>query len=235
VRRLSDLTEPYDSGIFSQLFPRSVGAAAAWLSDEFLPLFPEEAQAIGNAVPKRRIEFTAGRHCARMAMAQLGYPACGIPSGPDRAPIWPSGLVGSITHSTDLCAAVVASNQSFRSVGIDTELVDGIPAELMEETLRPDEVADLDRDARPDGADWPTLYFCLKEAAYKAFYPIFRRIIGFQEMRVRVYREGRRFLAEVPGLLVGEAPPLQGRYQVRHGRVHAACWRTGALLGTDEG
>lgn len=229
MRRLSDSTEPCDPGLFSQLFPRAVGVAASWLSDEVLPLFPEEAQAIGNAVAKRRIEFTAGRHCARLAMAQLGHPACAIPRGPDRAPVWPSGLVGSITHSTDLCAAVVARSDCFRTVGIDTELIDAIPAELVEDILRPDEAGEINRNARPDGADWPTLYFCLKEAAYKAFYPTRRRIIGFQDMRVRVDPEARSFLAELPGLFASGIPIFQGRYSVRHGRVHAACWVAAAL------
>ena len=77
---------------------------------------------------------------------------------------------------------------------------------------------------RPDGADWPTLYFCLKEAAFKAFYPTYRRIIGFQDMRVRVDLDARRFLAELSGLSASGIPIFQGRYLVRDGRVHAACW-----------
>jgi 4'-phosphopantetheinyl transferase EntD len=222
VRRTSDPTKPCDPELFARLFPRSVGVAVLQLSDEAFPLFPEEAQTIGNAVAKRRIEFAAGRHCARLAMAQLGHPARAIPSGPDRAPIWPSGLVGSITHSTELCAAAVARSDCFRSVGIDTEPIEAIPAELADEILRSDEADELDRNDRPDGADWPTLYFCLKEAAYKAFYPICRRIVGFQDMRVRVDPDARSFLAEPPGLFAGGI--FQGSYLVRHGRVHAACW-----------
>jgi len=224
VRPLSDSTGPCDPGLFSQLFPRPVGVAASRPSDEFLPLFPEEEQAVGNSVAKRRIEFAGGRYCARMAMAKLGHSPCGIPSGPDRAPVWPLGLVGSITHSTDFCAAVVARSDCFRTVGIDAEPIDAIPAELVEEILRPDEAGEFNSEARPDGADWPTLYFCLKEAAYKAFYPTYRRIIGFQDMRVRVDLDARRFLAELPGLSASGIPIFQGKYVVRHGRVHAACW-----------
>ena len=118
----------------------------------------------------------------------------------------------------------MARNDCFRTVGIDTEPIDAIPAELVEEILRPDEAGEFDPDTRPDGADWPTLYFCLKEAAYKAFYPTYRRIIGFQDMRVRVDPEARRFLAELSGLSGSGIPIFQGRYLVRHGRVYAACW-----------
>jgi 4'-phosphopantetheinyl transferase EntD len=124
----------------------------------------------------------------------------------------------------DFCAAVVARSDCFRTVGIDTEPVDAIPAELVEEILRLDEVGEFNSEARPDGADWPTLFFCLKEAAYKAFYPTYRRIIDFQDMRVRVDLEAQRFLAELPGLSASGSPIFQGRYLVRYGRVHAACW-----------
>jgi 4'-phosphopantetheinyl transferase EntD len=198
--------------------------AALRPSDEFLPLFPEEEQAVGNSVVKRRIEFAEGRCCARMAMAKVGHLPCAIPSGPDRAPVWPFGLVGSITHTMDFCAAAVARKDCFSTMGIDAEPIDAIPAEVVEEILRPDEASEFNLEARPDGADWPTLYFCLKEAAYKAFYPRYRRIIGFQDMRVRVDLDARRFLAELPGLSVSGFPIFQGRYLVRHGRVHAACW-----------
>jgi enterobactin synthetase component D / holo-[acyl-carrier protein] synthase len=222
VRALSDSTEPWDARLFSQLFPRPVGVAVSRSLDEVMPLFPEEERAVGNAVAKRLIEFAAGRHCARMAMAELGHSPCGIPSGLDRAPIWPPGLVGSITHSTDFCAAVVARSDCFQTVGIDAEPVNAIPVELVEEILRPDETGEFNSEECTDCVNWPTLYFCLKEAAYKAFYPTYRRIISFQDMRVRVDSEARRFLAELPGL--SGSPIFQGRYLVRHGRVHAASW-----------
>ena len=224
MRPPSDSTGPCDPGLFSQLFPRPLGVAALRPSDKFLPLFADEEQSVANSVAKRRLEFAWGRYCARMAMAELGHPPCGIPSGPDRAPVWPLGLVGSITHSTDFCAAVVARSDCFRTVGIDAEPIDAIPAELVEEILRPDEASEFNSKARPDGADWPTLYFCLKEAAYKAIYPTHRRIIGFQDMRVRLDLDARRFLAELPGLSARGIPIFQGRYLVRHGRIHAACW-----------
>lgn len=207
-----------------RLFPFAVGAAAVPLSGRTFPLHCSEAPAIENAVAKRRAEFAAGRHCTRAAMAGLGYAPCAIPSGPDRAPVWPSGLVGSITHGAGVCAAVVGSSRDYRSIGIDTELVDSIAPELAAEVLRQDEACELDHGARPDGADWLTLHFCLKEAAYKAFYPIFRRVIGFQDMRLRVQPLTREFLAEPQGRPVGEARIFRGRYRVECRRILAACW-----------
>jgi 4'-phosphopantetheinyl transferase EntD len=157
-------------------------------------------------------------------MAQVGHAAGALPSGADRMPVWPAGVVGSITHSAGYCAAVAAPGDRFRAIGIDMERVDAAPEELAAGVFRSDEVGLLDPRVRPDGADWLTLHFCLKEAAYKVFYPLFRQIIDFQEMRLFIRPDERTFTAEpwVEGL--DGAPVFHGKYLVRHGRIHAACW-----------
>jgi len=215
-----------DANLISRLFPDRVAVAAVRLSDEQFPLCPEEERYISRATAKRRIEFSAGRHCARLAMVQIGHPPSALPSGPDRAPIWPTGLVGSISHIDTLCAAAVAPRTRFRSIGIDMEPVGAVGTALASDIMRPDERLALDGSAASDGADWPSLYFCLKEAAYKAFHPLFRTVIGFHEMRILPLPRPERFRAEagVPG-----APVFEGSYAVRHGRIHAACWYPGPL------
>lgn len=179
---------------------------------------------VDRAVAKRRTEFSAGRHCARSAMAQLGRPVAALLNGADRAPIWPPGLVGSITHDAKCCAAVVASEQHFRSIGIDLESIGAVPAELADRVLRPDEIAKLDRLFKPDGADWLTLSFCLKEASYKAFYPVFRRIIDFHDMRLSIKTEDRTYSAEVYGENSNLISTFEGRYLIENGNIHAGSW-----------
>src|SRR4051812_2128234 len=63
------------------------------------PLFSEELEVVSRAVAKRKREFALGRMCAHRALSALGVPACGLPMAADRSPVWPSGIVGSITHS----------------------------------------------------------------------------------------------------------------------------------------
>jgi 4'-phosphopantetheinyl transferase EntD len=208
----------------SELFPRSVGAAFVRISGVVFPLFPEEATTVRRAVAKRRIEYAAGRHCARLAMAELGQKPCAIPSGPDRGPIWPRGLVGSITHGSDECTAVVGFEECFRSIGIDMQMVGSVPQALASKILRWDEAVALDRTSRPDDADWPTLHFCLKEAAYKAFHPLYRKVIGFHDMRIAVKTEARHFLATVPSLAAPEFTVFEGHYLVQNGCIYAGCW-----------
>ncbi|MGX9147748.1 hypothetical protein [Mesorhizobium sp. 128a] len=48
---------------------------------------------------RRRREFGWGRHHAREALRHLGFAPVAILSR-DRAPLWPSGVVGSISHSS---------------------------------------------------------------------------------------------------------------------------------------
>jgi len=209
---------------FSALFPWPVGAAAIQLGDPVTSLFPEEQATILKATMKRRNEFIAGRHCARLAMLRIGHPAVVLPSGLDRMPIWPAALVGSITHGAECCAAVVAIKHQVCAIGIDMEALDAVSEELASIILRLDETAQYEQRLRPDGADWLTLIFCLKEAAYKVFYAMFRQIIDFHEMRIVVRHESRTFTA-TPHLKnsVG-APTFHGKYLVQHGRIHAACW-----------
>ena len=111
-------------------------------------LLPGEQAAIIHAVDKRRREFMAGRTCARRAMVALGEQAAPIPQGKDRAPIWPQGVVGSITHTDTRCAVAVARvADGFCSLGLDIEPATPINPELLRIICVPEERAYLDSQA----------------------------------------------------------------------------------------
>jgi len=86
-------------------------------------LFPDEAQYLGRAVPKRIQEFAAGRLCARRALAEFGFTDYPLRSNSDRRPQWPAPVIGSITHIAGMCGAVVAKQRQFRAIGLDMEIV----------------------------------------------------------------------------------------------------------------
>lgn len=88
---------------------------------EYHPLFPEEIHSLDNVVDRRRIEFATGRYCAKKAISLLGVTPIAIVIGDGREPVWPSGIVGSITHCSGYCAAVVAKSSQVLSSGIDAE------------------------------------------------------------------------------------------------------------------
>src|SRR5665213_2216984 len=81
----------------------------------------EEISLERGATPSRVRELRAGRATARLAMHQLGAEPLPLLVGPSGAPLWPSGLCGSIAHSATQIAVVAARLQRFRSMGVDIE------------------------------------------------------------------------------------------------------------------
>ena len=57
-----------------------------------------EARVVRHAVPERRREHATVRACARAALVQLGQRPVPILNDPDGVPVWPLGVVGSLTH-----------------------------------------------------------------------------------------------------------------------------------------
>src|ERR1700688_5221299 len=78
-------------------------------------------QALRHATQKRQREFLAGRWCAKQALQCLGAGSTHVAMAGDRAPIWPDGVVGSITHTGGFVAAAVAWAADIAGVGIDSE------------------------------------------------------------------------------------------------------------------
>ncbi|MFL5884840.1 MAG: 4'-phosphopantetheinyl transferase, partial [Thermoleophilaceae bacterium] len=82
-------------------------------------LFPEEEALVARAVAKRRNEFVTGRALARRALSTLGVAPVAIGRGARGQPLWPGGIVGSITHCRGYRACAVARFDEIASVGID--------------------------------------------------------------------------------------------------------------------
>ena len=95
-------------------------------------LFPAEEAVVRTAGPRRRAEFTAGRACARAALAALGLPAAPVLAGRAGEPRWPAGVTGSITHCAGYRACAAARIADVAAIGIDAEPDAGLPAGLIE-------------------------------------------------------------------------------------------------------
>ncbi|WP_073964599.1 4'-phosphopantetheinyl transferase family protein [Streptomyces sp. CB02460] len=171
-------------------------------------LFPAEEALIADVVEERRREFTTVRGCAREAMRQLGRePAPLVRQGRD-GPVWPEGLVGSLTHCVGYRAAAVAPAGAFRAVGIDAEPDAPLPYGLDRRVLTAGEaeaVAELGRAEVP--VAWDRLVFCVKEAVYKAWHPLTGLPLGFLDAEVALSVDGT-FTARVPGGPVPGGPPF---------------------------
>jgi 4'-phosphopantetheinyl transferase EntD len=203
----------------------SQGLAAAELYDdppELTPL-PEEEPLIAKSVAKRRNEFITVRYCARQALGELGVPPVPILKGDKGQPCWPDGVVGSLTHCDGYRGAAVGRQGEVRSVGIDAEPHGVLPKGVLDAISLPEERAELR--ALPAGLHWDRILFCAKEATYKAWYPVTRRWLGFEDAHIvfDVDDTGTAggFVSRIlidPAALSG--PPLQtlsGRWSVRDG------------------
>lgn len=169
-------------------------------------------EGLPGALPARLAEFSAGRAAARIA---LHHPDQSIPIGPDRAPIWPAGLVGSITHCAGLCLAIVGKSLEYQGLGLDVEPDIPLAADLWSTILREDETPSHDHSA--------LVHFVAKEAAYKAQYSISKRLFGFHTLRL-TFKENQ-FEAE----FAEPIPPFEKGDRLR-GRILRAGGYLGAIV-----
>lgn len=140
-----------------------------------------------NAVQKRKAEFRAGRYCAAVVLAQLGYAkSTMIGIGPGREPQWPEGVVGSITHASGYASAVAAKQQLVRGIGIDSEAwIDaGTARELGRHILTATECHDEQQHLFASPRHHLTMVFSAKESLYKCLFPLVGSFFGFQSARI---------------------------------------------------
>ncbi len=176
--------------------------------DRSVELFPEEVEALGNAVEKRRLEFVTARACAREALSRLGLPAQPIPTGSRGEPVWPAGVVGSITHCAGYRACAVGRVSELLTIGVDAEIDDSLPDGVLADIALPEERQWIAAAAAAAPAiSWDRLLFSIKESIYKAWFPLTRSWLGFEDAVVSIDRARGTFSAEllVPG------PSLGGR------------------------
>jgi 4'-phosphopantetheinyl transferase EntD len=190
---------------------------------------PEEEPLIAKSVPKRRNEFITVRNCARIALGELGVPPVPILKGDKGEPCWPDGIVGSLTHCAGYRGAVVGRSDAVRSVGIDAEPHDVLPRGVLDSISLPAERSDIPR-TMPSGLHWDRILFCAKEATYKAWFPLTKRWLGFEDAHITFDVDSVRpvggFVSRIlidPSALSG--PPLTeltGRWSVDRGLVLTA-------------
>ncbi|MFI9642504.1 4'-phosphopantetheinyl transferase [Micromonospora sp. NPDC051925] len=211
-----------DHSLIGRILPPQVCHAEAYHDVPESTLFPEEQALLLRAGPKRRREFTTVRACARQALAQLGVAPAPILPGPGRAPAWPAGVVGSMTHCAGYRAAAVASRNLLLSLGIDAEPALPLPRGVLGMVASAAETAHLAALAEDDPAvPWDRLLFCAKEAVYKAWFPVTGRWLGFADADVRIRPDGT-----LTAGLVTPTPTMPARLD--------GCWLAsyGLLLAT---
>ncbi|MFG2286687.1 MULTISPECIES: 4'-phosphopantetheinyl transferase [unclassified Streptomyces] len=214
--------------MIDKLLPAPIVTAEAFQDAPLSEMFPEEQALVAKAVPKRQLEFGTVRSCARSALSRLGFAPAPLLPGRDRAPQWPAGVVGAMTHCAGYRAAAVARRRDIVTVGLDAE--PNLPVDdpgVIDLVTLPEERAQLRHlaDLEPD-VSWDRLIFSAKESVYKAWYPLAQRWLGFEDALLTLDPTDATFTARllVPGPVVDgkELTEFTGGWLVESGFVVTA-------------
>jgi enterobactin synthetase component D len=155
--------------------------------------FPDS---LAQAVSRRKAEYLAGRYLCRKLMLNQGLVAVDVPSGRHRQPLWPTGWLGSISHTNHLAVCCLVRRSRIGLLGIDVEswLSPELAKEIAPSILNEDETQCLI--ALGSIARRVTLAFSAKESLFKALYPRVGRYFEFTDVCVRALceEEGRLIL-----------------------------------------
>jgi 4'-phosphopantetheinyl transferase EntD len=216
--------------VIERILPGEVECAEAFGDLADVALFPEEEALIARAVDKRRREFTTARGCARRALGALGVGPVPILPGERGAPQWPAGIVGSITHCPGYRAAAASRARDTLAIGLDAEPDQPLPDGVLGAVALPGERARLrDLTAAEPGISWDRLLFSAKESVYKAWFPLARRWLGFEDADITIDPVAGTFQARllVPAPATATTPPggltgFTGRWLASDGLIVTA-------------
>lgn len=193
------------------------------------PAWPEELASLGSAVPRRAEEFLLGRACARSAMAALvGTSQPILRRG--RRPVWPLGVVGSISHCADACAAVVGTSDQFAAIGLDIERNHPLTPGMLQTICRPAEIETFQANSMRPISVMGKIAFSVKEAIYKCYEPVFEVFLDFHDIHLTLTEtkaEGGLMTAELinpakPGAAFIEA--MRGHWRLSSGLILSGAW-----------
>ncbi len=171
-------------GLFDD--PEVVVLAAPVSESAVASLTPREAAAIPKAREKRRREYASGRALARDGLERFfGLREFDLLNAEDRAPIWPKGIAGSLSHC-DTRAWVALVDRRRGTVGIDGEHRTELKRDLWHLTMLDAEIEALEATDEAIRGQRALVMFSAKEALYKAQYPRSREFMGFMALHVAV-------------------------------------------------
>lgn len=182
---LTDLQQHWP---FPSALPQCTLVSARFHQQALRPeLFSHYQVPAPNAALKRQAEFLAARICARQALfKQTGQFKLPSQQAQSRIPLWPSQSCGSMSHSHQLCAAIVGARSYWQGLGLDLEKP--IPIEraqrLAATVLTADEYRSYQNLNSTKKAEYLTLAFSFKESLFKALNPLSGCYFGFHDAQL---------------------------------------------------
>ena len=158
-------------------------------------LFPEERALVAHAAPSRQQEFATGRVCAREVLARAGIVGFPLLRNDDRTPVWPEGIVGSISHTREACVVAVARRRDVLGIGLDVEEEESLEPDLWPIVCTGTELQWLANRASSERGRLAKAIFSAKECTYKCLYPVIGIPLEFDDVEIDLDLESRRFRA----------------------------------------
>ncbi len=177
--------------MFNSITPDFIHTFSARSVPPTFTLADGERKAAHKFSDSRLSDFSHGRYCAHEALAQLGIRDVTIGVGSSREPVWPAGVVGSITHTDGVAAAAVCRIANLAGIGIDCERTGRLNSDLISRICHETERHDLESAGLR--ADHALVLFSAKESVYKCIWPHVRRFIDFLEVTVTLDHRANSF------------------------------------------
>lgn len=161
---------------------------------ETAPLIPdEEWQYVAKASPKRQREFSCGRYFAHQLLNKLGFSDFIIGRDKKGCPLWPEALVGSISHTSHYCVAMIAKQDTVVSIGVDLEESGRMKKPLWSKLFTTNETRVLESIKEPDEQmRQAAIVFSAKEAFYKCDYPVNNHFHDFTDIEIKLDVDSRQ-------------------------------------------
>ena len=201
-------------GTLKNLFSSSVAVIetrATAVDASFLSVV--ERTYLKSVSQNRKREFIAGRFCAREAMESANISPEHILIGEKGEPIWPSNIVGSITHSHGYAAAAVARKSDIVSLGLDAEIDEPLSSRVLRRISNVQEQEWVENVGGTLVQHPGKVLFSAKEATYKAWYPITQEWLGFKEVLINFHDQGNTFTVHIQKN--GPIREMHGKYTIR--------------------
>lgn len=226
IAQISTITNGFIPDARCQRFasPRAVRVTGRFAAEHYTPalyamLDMRKPPGFANMASKRQADFLAGRIFARLAMVSLGVDWVDLPIAASRAPVWPFGLTGAISHSHGQACCLITDVADI-ACGIDIEQVASGPAleAVLQRCLTPQDLHWISAEADLPADVAATLLFSAKESIFKAYHPTVGRFFGFEAAQVKARLNADVILFELvedlqTGLHKGYEIPLCFRLQ----------------------
>ena len=152
-------------------------------------LTPEQLPELNFGLSKKRNhEFLLGRLAIKDALGSLRNVPAWIERDPlTKAPNWPKGIAGSLSHSSGLALAVVSDSPPIFGLGVDLEKANRtIDPRIERHICTQDESEDLHSLQSENHSIRLLMTFSAKESLYKCFYgKIPRNLLRFKNVSLK--------------------------------------------------